>query len=275
MVPTMIVWYTNLMQNIYQNKTIRLIIFLSAVLYLPAESVYAQKTAPPAIDPKAQECLKQCVAAYEALHSYSCQAETELKVDSLPGSRIIKFTLNFQRPNQAAVSVSKYGETQQFFTEGKKIYSYLPDKKQYFQDALPPDIPATAPVLTQGETFIGLTLLKPNGLLTNSGNIQSMTLGPVEVLDGGTVQTVTKVMNVSNGGKMTFFVTIGIKDHLVHRFASTIQSSVPLPIGGGNTKRIDDREIYTDIKVDQVLPAATFLPPADAKKAEPDQQNQK
>lgn len=238
---------------------------LAASLLLAAPA-FAQK--PAAIDPKALEMLKQSAAVYAALHSYSCRAVAELKMDSLPGSRIIKMMVTFQKPDHAAIAVSKHDETQQFLTDGKSVYLYAPDKNEYLQKALPPTVPAATAVLTQGQSFIGLMLMKPDGLLTDDGNIKSLTLGAPETLDGVPVQTVTKVMNARNGGTMTFYVTIGVKDHLLHRFADTIMSPTPLPIGDAaiKTKRIDNTETYTDIQDNPVLPAAVFQPPAGAKR---------
>ncbi len=221
------------------------------------------------IDFNALTLLKQSAAAYQALHSYSCDVDAELKVDSLPGSRSTRLRIQFQKPDRAAVSMTRYEETQQFFTDGKQVYLYLPAKKQYRAKALPPDIPAAAAVLTQGESYIGLMLMKPNGLLTNDGNIESLTVGSPEMQSGTLVQTVTKIMRGRNGGHLTFFVSIGTKDHLIHRFASTIQSPTPLPVGDGKAKRVDNIEVYTDVQANPTLPALTFLPPADAKSAEP------
>ncbi len=68
---------------------------------------------------------------------------------------------------------------------------------------------------------------------------------------------------------MTFFVTIGTKDHLIHRFASLIVSPKPLPMRAseGDVRRIDNSEIYTDLRVDPALSATAFLPPPGARKA--------
>jgi outer membrane lipoprotein-sorting protein len=260
------------MKNMRDDRKCRLILSgMSVALAFLAGPAFAQKSTVPAIDPKAQEMLKQSAATYAALRSYSCEAETELKVDSLPGSRIIKIMLAFQKPNHAAVTVTKYGETQQFITDGKSLYLYVPDKKEYIQRDLPPDIPAVGPVLTQGQTFLGLTLMKPTGLAfmadTTQTRIASMTLGSPQLLNGVEVRTITRTLSRSDGGKMTFFITLGVKDHFLYRFADTIQSLKPLPMGeGSKAKRIDDTEIYTNIQADMVLPAADFLPPAGAKK---------
>ena len=217
--------------------------------------------------------LRESAATYAALRSYSCQAITELKVDSLPGSRIITIKLAFQKPDHAAVSVTKYGETQQFYTDGKILYLYSPNKHQYIQSAntLPPGVPVTAPVLTQGQAFIGLTLLKPSGLSfladTTQTQIASMTVGPPEKRNGVEVQTITRRLSRSDGGKMIFFVTLGVKDHLLYRFADTIQSPKPLSMGEGSTaRRVENTETYTNIRINPVLSAAAFLLPAGAKK---------
>ncbi len=253
------------MRNAAESSTRGLIFGTLTVLVL-AVPAFAQK--PAAIDPKALELLKQSTATYAALHSYSCRAVAVLKVDALPGSRIINMTLAFQKPDHATVAVTKYEETQQFLTDGRSLYLYAPDRKEYLQEALPPGIPAAAAVLTQGESFIGLTLMKPDGILSDNGNIKSLTLRPPETLNGVPVQTVTKVMRAKNGGTMTFFITIGVEDHLLYRFADTILSPTPLPTGDTAIKarRIDNTETYTDIKADPVLPATDFLPPAGAKK---------
>ena len=253
------------MGNRIESNT-RGLIFGFLTVSLLAVSAFAQK--PAAIDPKALEMLKQSTAVYAALHSYSCQAVTEMKMDSLPGSRVIKITLAFQKPDHAALSMTEYGEMRQFFTEGKSLYLYVPDEKEYLQRTLPPDVPAAVAVLTQGQSFIGLTLMKPHGLLTDDGNIKSLTLEAPQTLNGVSVQTVTKVMRARNGGTLTFFVTIGVKDHLIYRFADTVLSPTPLPIGNGDikTKRIDNTKTYSNIQVNPALSAAAFLPPADAKK---------
>lgn len=240
---------------------------IACVLVLPlslAGPAFAQK--PAVFDPNALALLKKSTAVYQALHSYSCDVDAELKVDSLPGSRMTILKIQFQKPDHAAVSIIRYGETKQVYTDGKQVYSYVPDKKQYTAATLPPNIPAAAVVLTQGESFIGLTLLKPDGLLTNDGNIESLTLGAPEMLNGVRVQTVAKTMRGRDGGKITFFVSIGTKDNLIYRFASTLQSPTPLPIGDGKARRVDNIENYSDIKGNQTLPASAFLPPPEAKK---------
>ena len=234
---------------------------------------FAQK--PSAIDPSALALLKQSAAVYQAMQSYSCDVGAELKVDSLPGSRMTTLKIQFQKPDHAAVSIIREGETEQVYTDGKQVYSYVPDKKQYTANVLPPNVSAAAVALAQGESFIGLTLLKPDGLLTNDGNIESLTRGMPELLNGVRVQTVTKTMRGRNGGKITFFVSIGTQDHLIYRFASTLQSPTPLPVGDGKAKRIDNIENYSDIKVNQTLPASAFLPPPDAKKVLMDPQDQR
>ena len=263
--------YTAFMRNMFAPQAYALAFsFLSLLASSPAS---AQKAPAPTIDPKAQEMLRESAAIYAALRSYSCQAVTELKVDSLPGSRIISIKLAFQKPDHAAVSVTKYGETRQFYTDGKSLDVYSPDKNEYVQTAntLPPNVPVTAPVLTQGQAFIGLTLLKPSGLSfladTTQTQIASMTVGVPEKLNGVEVQTITRVLSRNDGGKMTFFITLGVKDHLLYRFADTIKSPKPLPMGEGNTaKRVDNTENYTNIRINPVLSAAAFLPPAGAKK---------
>lgn len=232
----------------------------------------AQAAPAPDIDPKAQGLLKQSAATYAAMHSYSCRVKTELTLDTVPGSRVIEIKLAFQKPNQAAVSMTKHGETRQFMTEGKSLYVLAPEKKEYVQEALRPNVPPTAPVLTTGQTFIGLVLLRPEGLadLADPAHTQSLTLGPAQTLDGAEVRTITRVTSQQGGGRMTFHVTLGTKDHLLHGFTDTIQSLKPLPMGDGKVKRIDNSETYTDLRVDPALPAGAFLPPPDAKKTATD-----
>lgn len=233
--------------------------------------------AAPTVDPRARELLKLSAAAYQNLHSFSCQVRTELTLESVPVTRIIKIRMAFQKPDRAAVSVNKYEETVQYFCDGKSLYSYSPARKEYVQHEVPSGVPPAAPVLTQGQSFIGLVLLKPSGLstLADAAGIKTLTLGPLETLDGVETRTVTRVISGRDGGRMTFLVTIGTKDHLVHRFADVVQSQKPLSADMGGVKRIDNIETYTDIRVDSALPASTFLPPPDAKKAEPDKQDQK
>ena len=260
------------MRNVpHKSRHSPALVLLAATLLL-AGPARAQTASTPAIDPKAQELLKQSAATYAAMQSYSCQVRTELTLDTVPESRIIEIKLAFQKPSQAAVSMTKYGQTRQFMTDGKSLYAYAPDKKEYVQEALRPNVPPTAPILTQGETFLGLVLLRPAGLadLADPARTASLTLGPVKTVDGAEVRTVTRVLLQRGGGKMTFYVTLGTKDHLLHHFADTIQSPKPLPMGEGKVKRIDNSETYTDLRVDPALPAATFLPPPDAKKTAPD-----
>ena len=248
------------------NRNAHGLIFGAFAVSVLAAPAFAQQ--PAAIDPKALELLKQSAATYQALHSYSCRVVAELKMDSLPGSRIIKMTVAFQKPDHAAVTVSKHGETQQFLTDSKSVYLYAPDKNEYLQKTLPSTVSGAAAVLTQGESFIGLVLMKPNGFLTDNGNIKSLVLGIPEMVDGVPVQTVTKVMSTQNGGTMTFFITLGMKNYFLYRFADTIVSPTPLPIGDAaiKTKRIDNTETYTEIQANPALPALAFLPPAEAKK---------
>lgn len=233
--------------------------------------------AAPTVDFGAQALLKQSAATYQALHSFSCQVRTELTLGGVPASRTMKITLAYQKPDQAVVSVNKYDETVQYFCDGKSFYSYSPPGKEYVQNEIPAGVPPAAPVLTQGQSFIGLVLLKPLGLstLADAPGIKTLTLGPLETLDGVSVRTVTRVTSGRDGGQMTFFVTIGVKDHLIHRFADIVQSPKPLSADMGGVKRIDNRETYTDIHINPALPASTFLPPPDAKKAEPGKQDQK
>ncbi len=251
------------------------VLALLAAACLLAGPATAQEVFVRVINPKAQELLTQSAATYGALQSYSCRVQTELKMDSVPGSRIIKLDLTFQKPDRAAVAMTEDDETRQFFTNGRSLYVYSADKKEYMQVALPPNVPPTAPVLTQGQSFIGLVLMKPSslGVLAARGNALSLTLGPPRTLDGAEVRTVTRVVPGGvDGGRLTFSLTIGTKDHLIHRFTSLIVSPKPLPMGAseGDVRRIDNSEIYTDLRVDPALSAASFLPPPDAKKVAPD-----
>ena len=255
------------------RKAIPTVIVLLAISLLAAGPASAQVIFTRVIDPKAQDLLRQSAAAYGALHSYSCRVQTELKMDSVPGSRIIKLDRAFQKPDRAAVAVTEDDETRQFFTNGKSLYVYSPDRKEYMQGALPPNVPPTAPVLTQGQSFIGLVLMKPSSLdvLAARGNALSLTLGPPRTLDGAEVRTVTRVVPGGvDGGRLTFSLTIGTKNHLIHRFASLIVSPKPLLMGEGNTKRIDNDETYTNIRVDPALSATAFLPPLGSRKVAPD-----
>ena len=233
--------------------------------------------AAPTVDTQAQALLNQSAAAYQALHSFSCQVRTELTLGGVPTSRTMKITLAYQKPDRAAVFVNKYDETVQYFSDGKSLYSYSPASREYVQNKIPAGVPPAAPVLTQGQSFIGLVLLKPSGLATlaDAPGIKTLTLGPLETLNGMGVRTVTRVTAGRDGGQMTFLVTIGVKDHLIHRFADIIQSPKPLSDDMAGVKRIDNRETYTDIHINPALPVSTFLPPTDAKKAEPDKQDQK
>ena len=233
--------------------------------------------AAPAVDPKAQALLRQSAAIYQALHSFSCRIKTEIRIDSAPGSRVIKIKLVFQAPDKAAATVDKNDETVQYFSDGTSLYLYSPVRKQYLQSKMPLNASATAPVLTQGQSFQGLLLLRPAGLKTiaEAAGMDTLTVGPPEVFDGFAVRTVTKVTKHRDGGLMTMALTLGVKDHLVHRYVSTIQSPTPLMPKENDVRRIDNAETYSDIQVDPTLPASTFLPPPDAKKAEPDKQDQK
>ncbi len=180
----------------------------------------------------------------------------------------------YQKPNQAVLTLQKDGETQQFFSDGKNLFLYLPAKKEYRQDKLPSNVPPTVPVLTQGQCFIGLVLLKPAGLsaLADPTRTKRLTLGPIETVNGASARTVTRVISGRDGGTMTFYFTISLKDHLIQRFADTIKSPKALPMGddGSAVKQIDNRETYTAIEIDPILPASTFLPPPSAKKAATD-----
>lgn len=95
------------------------------------------------------------------------------------------------------------------------------------------------------------------------------------MLDGLAVRTVTKVMRGKDDGRLTMAVSIGVKDHLVHQYVSTIRSPKPLMPEQGDIRQIDNREFYSDMQTNPALPASTFLPPPDAKKAGPDKQDQK
>ena len=259
------------------DMKIKLAISLIAAFLCANNPAFAQKSAASTIDSKAQDLLKQSAATYQGLHSLSCHIQTELILGGVPGSRIIKITLACRKPDQAAVTVNKkdendHDEMRQYFSDGKNFYLYAPDKKEYTQDKLPANIPAAAPALTQGQSFVGLLLLKPSGLLAlaDPARTKRLTLGPIETLNGAEVRTITRVVSGKDGGTMTFYITLGTKDHLLHRFADTIKSPKPLPMGDGSVKQIDNRETYTDIQIDPILSASTFLPPPDAKQAEPD-----
>lgn len=262
--------HPKIMPNITIQKAPFLVLGASFFCGLPA-------TAAPTVDPGALALLKSSAATYQHMTSFSCQARAELTLGGVLTGRITKMTMAFQKPDRAAVSVNKYDETAQYFCDGKSFYSYSPANKEYVQDDLPAGVARVAPVLMQGQSFLGLVLLRPAGLstLADAAGIKSLTLGPLETLDGVAVRTVTRITSGRDGGQMTFFVTIGVRDHLVHRFADIIQSPKPLSADMGGVKRIDNRETYTDIRINPALPASTFLPPPDAKKAEPGKRDQK
>ena len=229
------------------------------------------------IDPQAQEMLRQSAAVYDKLHSLTCDIRTELRLNGEAHGRIIQISLSSQRPSQAAVSVLKDGKTTQYFCDAKTMAVFSPAHNEYIRQAFPPGTPPGVPVLTQGESFVGLLLIKPLGLtsLADSANAKSLSLGPVETVNGVETRTVTRVVSRADGSTITFLVTLGVKDHLVHRFADAIQSS-GLPVDAPEKiTRIDNSEFYSNIKVDMVLPASTFEPPPGAKQITPDDQTQK
>lgn len=224
------------------------------------------------IDPQAQEMLRQSAAAYGKLHSLTCDIRTELRLNGEVHGRVRQISLSYQKPSQAAVSVLKDGKTIQYFCDAKTIAVFSPAHNEYIRQAFPKDTPPGVPVLTQGESFVGLLLIKPIGLtsLADGINAKSLSLGPLETVDGVETRTVTRVVSRADGSTITFLVTLGVKDHLVHRFADVIQSP-NLPVDGPEkVTRLDNSEVYSNIKVDITFPASTFQPPPGAKQITPD-----
>lgn len=229
------------------------------------------------IDPQAQQMLRQSAATYGKLHSLTCDIRTELRLNGEAHGRVIQISLSSQKPSQAAVSVLKDGKTIQYFCDAKTMAVFSPAHNEYIRQAFPKSTPPGVPVLTQGESFVGLLLIKPIGLtsLADGTNAKSLSLGPVETVDGVETRTVTRVVSRADGSTITFLVTLGVKDHLVHRFADAIQSSSLPTATLGKVTRIDNSEVYINIKVDRVLPASTFQPPPGAKRITPDDQTEK
>jgi len=244
------------------------LIFGTLAVSLLSGPAFAQK--PAAIDPKAQEMLKQSAAAYTALHSYSCQAVMELKVDTLPGREATHVKVALQRPNQAAVTLSQNGKTVEYFTEGKSLYIYSSDKKQFMQEEnrMPSDQPKTAPVINRGASFVALVLLEPTVLTSFASAVdtKSLTLGPVSMMSGIAVRTLTKEAKRLTSGRTLYRLTTGVKNHLVYRYDYIIENPKDPAMGVSAPIEIDNTETYTNIQANPVLPNAMFLPPAGAKK---------
>ncbi len=261
------------MSNRIENN-IHSLIFDGIALLVLAVPAFAQQ--PAEIDPKAQEFLNQSVTVYAALRSYSCQAiqkQTLTQTGTMPDSRTSRITLAYQNPDHAALALTANGETQQIFTNGESDFFYSPVKKEYQQVHIPavPGLPKTFDVLSVGMSFIGIILLEPADLSTisgasmlpNTGSIEALTLGPETILDGIAVRTVTKV---TNKGKIVYRVTLGVKNHLLYHYGYTVRQLQDPASGASKGVQIDGDETYTDIKLNSTLPAATFLPPAGAKK---------
>lgn len=227
----------------------------------------AQQAPAATIDPKAQEVVRQSAAVYAALHSYSCQADTRMMMDSLPGDHQIVIKLKFQKPDHAAIYLAENNKTRWFLTSGKSLVTYTPGSRTYAMVAPTPDeLPATT-VLIEGASFIGLVLLTSSAILeiASAEDARSLTLGPLEMIGGTAVRTVTKV-RAKNGATTTIALTLGVKDHLLYRYVYLGQSSQPLPMGDNKAKRVLSEETYTDVRANPVLSAASFLPSAGAKK---------
>ncbi len=221
--------------------------------------------------------LRQSAAVYGKLHSLTCQVRTELRLNGESHGRVRQISLSYQKPSQAAVSVREDGEATQFFCNAKTLAMFSPAHNEYIEQPLPKSAQPEASVLTQGQSFVGLLLIKPTGLtaLADGTNVKSLTVGLPKTVDGVETRTITQVTSHADGGTMTFLVTLGVKDHLVHRFADVIESP-GLPVDGPEkVRRIDNSEVYTNIKIGPVLSASTFLPPPGAKRITPTENTQK
>lgn len=210
------------------------------------------------IDPKAQQVLQRMSAAYANLKSLALS----INLSGSPEVPRMSATVNWQKPNRFAVSVMRGTSTMRTVSDGKTLFRTMSTQpKQYLKMEAPAQVQNLSGAMMAAATgefiFSSLDSMLP---AMRAPMVRSLTLSEGETPETQIVTALGALRPDGTSDQFTFVV--GKKDHLLRQVRASLAR-------GGKT--IVGSETYSNLRVDPVLPAATFAftPPKGAKMIAP------
>lgn len=226
----------------------------------------------------AKAFLKQVQQKYRNAKSWDMQIDmtVEVKMGTNSSRQQVSTALAMQRPNRIAAKVDSGGiRVREIYSDGKTVYAYNPNQKQYQKRPAPPSFEGSTALLL-GEAGLLLQFLDQD-LDKMPENTQFQMRGTQPM--GGKQTQIVEIRQGRGDGSNLTRLFVGTQDRLVYRVEYNETRRVPTG-GQGGGQSAQQVQFSTTVTAtlryrsfDKPIPASRFrfTPPKDAKELKPPQ----
>lgn len=227
----------------------------------------------------AKAFLKQVQQKYRNAKSWEVTIDMTVEV-SLGGNsnkQQMSSTIAMQRPNRVAAKIgpSAFSPPREVYSDGKTVYEYVPQAKQYIRRPAPPNLNGgNARLLGEAGMLMGiadqnLDELGPNAKVQFRG---TQTIG-------GRQTRIVEITDSQGNASVNLKLYIGAQDRLIYRVELNQTMRSQGGQGGAQSPQQSSMKISANLRYlsfDKPIPASRFQfkPPKDAKEVQPPQQGQ-